>query len=45
MLKALEAAKPAARYPAGRGARAIVTARKLLPDRAMDVLVRQIYKD
>ena len=45
VLKALEAANPAARYPAGRGARAIVTARKLLPDRAMDFVVRQIYKD
>lgn len=40
-LKALEAANPAARYPAGRGARAIVTARRLLPDRAMDAVMRR----
>jgi len=45
VLKALEAANPSPRYPAGRGARAIVTARRLLPDRAMDFVVRQIYKD
>ncbi|MGW5238247.1 oxidoreductase [Monashia sp. NPDC004114] len=45
VLKALEATNPAARYPAGRMARAIVTARKLLPDRAMDFVVRQMYKD
>jgi NAD(P)-dependent dehydrogenase (short-subunit alcohol dehydrogenase family) len=41
VLQALEAAQPAARYPAGRGARAIVTARRLLPDRAMDFLMRR----
>jgi NAD(P)-dependent dehydrogenase (short-subunit alcohol dehydrogenase family) len=41
VLTALEAANPAARYPAGRGARAIVTARRLLPDRAMDLVVRR----
>src|SRR6478609_5904957 len=41
VLKALEAANPAARYPAGRGARAIVTARRLLPDRAMDAVMRR----
>jgi NAD(P)-dependent dehydrogenase (short-subunit alcohol dehydrogenase family) len=41
VLQALEAAQPAARYPAGRGARAIVMARRLLPDRAMDFLMRR----
>jgi len=41
VLKALEAANPAARYPAGRGARAIVTARRLLPDRAMDAILKR----
>ncbi len=44
VVKALEAANPAARYPAGKGARAIVTARKVLPDKAMDLLVRQAFK-
>ena len=43
VLAALEATNPAARYPAGRGARAIVAARRLLPDRAMDVLVRRAF--
>ena len=41
VLKALETVNPAARYPAGRGARAIVTARRLLPDRAMDAIMRR----
>ena len=41
VLKALEAVNPAARYPAGKGARAIVTARRLLPDRAMDAVMRR----
>ncbi|GAA5029810.1 oxidoreductase [Terrabacter aeriphilus] len=43
VLKALEATNPAARYPAGRGARAAVVARRLLPDRAMDLVVRQAF--
>ncbi|HET9631495.1 MAG TPA: oxidoreductase [Terrabacter sp.] len=43
VLKALEAANPATRYPAGRGARAIVTARRLLPDRALDVVLKRAY--
>ena len=41
VLKALEAANPAARYPAGRGAWAIVTSRRLLPDWAMDALLKR----
>jgi NAD(P)-dependent dehydrogenase (short-subunit alcohol dehydrogenase family) len=44
VLAALEAANPAARYPAGRGARAIVTARRLLPDRAMDLVIKRVYR-
>ena len=44
VLKALEATNPAARYPAGKGARAIVTARKILPDKAMDLLIHQAFK-
>lgn len=43
VLKALEAAQPAARYPAGKGARAIVTTRRLLPDRAMDFVLRRAF--
>ena len=43
VLAALEATNPAARYPAGRGARVIVAARRLLPDRAMDALVRRAF--
>ena len=42
VLVALEAANPAARYPAGRGARTILTARRLLPDRLMDVVMRRV---
>jgi len=41
VLKALETVNPATRYPAGRGARAIVTARRLLPDRAMDAVMKR----
>jgi hypothetical protein len=36
---------PAARYPAGRGARAVMVARRLLPDRAMDLAIRAIYRE
>ncbi|MGO4596844.1 oxidoreductase [Terrabacter sp. 2RAF25] len=42
VLVALEAANPSARYPAGRGARTILTARRLLPDRLMDVVMRRV---
>jgi NAD(P)-dependent dehydrogenase (short-subunit alcohol dehydrogenase family) len=41
VLAAVEAAQPASRYPAGKGARAIVTVRRLLPDRAMDFVLRR----
>ena len=42
VLVALEATNPAARYPAGRGARAILLARRLLPDRLMDAVMRRV---
>ncbi|MHA3835480.1 oxidoreductase [Terrabacter sp. AAH1] len=42
VLVALEAANPAARYPAGRGARTILAARRLLPDRLMDVVLKRV---
>jgi short-subunit dehydrogenase len=35
---------PAARYPVGRGAGTAVRARKLLPDRAMDIAVRTAFR-
>jgi short-subunit dehydrogenase len=42
VLVALEATNPSARYPAGRGARTILAARRLLPDRLMDVVMRRV---
>ncbi|MDQ1059137.1 NAD(P)-dependent dehydrogenase (short-subunit alcohol dehydrogenase family) [Arthrobacter globiformis] len=36
--------RPKTRYPAGRGARAIVTLRRLLPDRMFDVVFWAIYQ-
>ena len=41
VLSALQATNPSARYPAGRGARAILTARRVLPDRLMDVVMNR----
>jgi NAD(P)-dependent dehydrogenase (short-subunit alcohol dehydrogenase family) len=35
--------RPSTRYPVGRGARSIVTARRLLPDRAFDAVVSRLY--
>jgi len=35
--------RPKTRYPVGRGARSIVTARRLLPDRAMDAVISRLY--
>jgi NAD(P)-dependent dehydrogenase (short-subunit alcohol dehydrogenase family) len=43
VLEAAEAARPRTRYAAGRGAAAIVAARRLLPDRAFDAVVRRLY--
>ncbi|MGL4172507.1 MAG: oxidoreductase [Actinomycetota bacterium] len=36
--------RPKVRYPVGRGAGTIVRTRKVLPDRAMDMLVKGIYR-
>ncbi len=44
ILKAVTAAGPRARYPVGRGAGTILTARKVLPDVAFDALVRTMYR-
>jgi NAD(P)-dependent dehydrogenase (short-subunit alcohol dehydrogenase family) len=45
VLRAVTVVNPAARYPAGRGARAATVVRRLLPDRAMDVVMRTIYRE
>jgi hypothetical protein len=45
VLRAVTTVNPVARYPAGRGARAITMTRRLLPDRAMDVVIRSIYRE
>lgn len=45
VMRAVTAVQPAARYPAGRGARAITLTRRLLPDRAMDLVIRTIYRE
>ena len=36
--------RPKTRYPVGKGARAILMLRRLLPDRAFDVVIWRIYK-
>ncbi|MDD1477302.1 oxidoreductase [Arthrobacter sp. H16F315] len=36
--------RPRTRYPVGKGARAILMLRRLLPDRAFDVVIWNIYK-
>ena len=41
VLRPLGTADPATRYPAGRGARAIIALRRVLPDRAMDAVMRR----
>ncbi len=41
--KAATTRRPAARYPVGRGARAITTSRDLLPDRLFDEVVSRMY--
>ena len=41
--KAATARRPRTRYPVGRGARSIVTARRLLPDRAFDAIIGRLY--
>ena len=41
VLRALGTADPATRYPSGRGARTITALRRILPDRAMDAVMRR----
>jgi len=43
IVKAATATSPRARYPVGKGAGTIMTARKLLPDVAFDAVVRRMY--
>ena len=43
IVRAIQAKNPAARYPTG-GAWPILTARKILPDRAFDAIVRTVYR-
>lgn len=43
IVRAVQSKHPAARYPVGGGAWPILAARKLLPDRAFDVIVRSVY--
>jgi short-subunit dehydrogenase len=44
IVHAATAARPKTRYPVGKGARAIVALRRLLPDRAFDVVFWAIYR-
>jgi len=43
ILRAATARRPRSRYPVGRGAGSIVTARRLLPDRALDAVIGRLY--
>ncbi len=43
IVKAARARRPRTRYPVGRGATSIVTARRLLPDRALDAVISRLY--
>jgi NAD(P)-dependent dehydrogenase (short-subunit alcohol dehydrogenase family) len=43
IVRAATARRPRTRYPVGRGATAIVTARRLLPDRALDAVISRLY--
>ncbi|MGD9957896.1 oxidoreductase [Nocardioides sp.] len=43
IVKAAVSSSPRARYPVGKGAGTLMTARKLLPDVAFDALVRRVY--
>jgi NAD(P)-dependent dehydrogenase (short-subunit alcohol dehydrogenase family) len=44
IVKAATVASPKARYPVGRGAGTIVRTRKVLPDAAMDRVVKRLYR-
>jgi len=41
--RAATARRPRTRYPVGRGAGSVVTARRLLPDRALDLFIGRLY--
>ena len=41
--RAATARRPRTRYPVGRGAGSVVTARRLLPDRALDAAISRLY--
>jgi NAD(P)-dependent dehydrogenase (short-subunit alcohol dehydrogenase family) len=41
--RAATARRPRSRYPVGRGAGSVVTARRLLPDRALDAVISRLY--
>src|SRR3954449_7237699 len=43
IVKAATTSRPKPRYPVGRGAGTIMGARRVLPDRAFDVIVKQLY--
>jgi hypothetical protein len=43
IVRAATARRPRTRYPVGRGARSVVTARRLLPDRALDLVIGRLY--
>ncbi|GAB4098679.1 oxidoreductase [Sinomonas halotolerans] len=44
ILRAVQSRYPAPRYPVGRGAAPLMLLRKVLPDRAFDLLVRAAYR-
>ena len=44
IVKAATTRRPAIRYPVGKGAGSLVLARRLLPDRAFDVLINTQYR-
>jgi NAD(P)-dependent dehydrogenase (short-subunit alcohol dehydrogenase family) len=43
IVKAATARRPRSRYPVGRGAGTVVTARRLLPDRSLDAVISRLY--
>lgn len=44
IVKAATASRPSARYPVGQGAGTIMRARKMLPDRAFDVIITRVFR-
>jgi hypothetical protein len=44
VLHAASSARPRTRYPVGRGARAILTLRRILPDRLFDPVVMLVLR-